>query len=46
MDRWSEFGSSDEMDQASGGVGHFRFLPLAETSEGGQCHRQLNKNSA
>ena len=40
MDRWSEFGSSDEMDQASGGVGRFRFLPLlAETSEGGQCHR-------
>jgi hypothetical protein len=28
------------MDQALGGVGRFRFLPLlAETSEGGQRHR-------
>src|SRR5229473_7208527 len=36
----SEFGSSDEVDQALGGVGRFRFLPLlAETSEGGQHHR-------
>ena len=35
-----EFGSSDEMDQALGGVGRFRFLPLlAETSEGGQRRR-------
>jgi len=40
MGHRSEFGSSDEMDQALGGVGRFRFLPLlAETSEGGQRRR-------
>src|SRR6266702_725290 len=40
MGHQSEFGSSDEMDQALGGIGRCRFLPLlAETSEGGQRHR-------
>ena len=40
MGHRSEFGSSDEVNQALGGVGRFRFLPLlVETSEGGHRHR-------
>ena len=40
MGHRSAFGSSDEVNQALGGVGRFRFLPLlVETSEGGQRHR-------
>ena len=44
MGHRSEFGSSGEVDQALGGVGRFRFLPLlAETSEGGQRHRRRSR---
>ena len=45
MGHWSAFGSSDEVNQALGGVGRFRFLPLlVETSEGGQRHRPRSSN--
>src|SRR5215471_12635215 len=44
MGHRSEFGSSDEVDRALGGVGHFRCLPLlAETSEGRQRHRHRSR---